>query len=334
MKKTLIYLCVLCVSVVACNKRSSGPDVSDIKIEVQVQPFFIDVFEMDEKSIVESIDQLKLNYPSYLEPYSQQIIKVGSTHHPEYPQRLLSFLNYEDNRDVYKACKELFGNTQELNQELTEAFRHYKYYFPQAPIPQVYLHTSYFNESIAMDSSWVSVSVEKYLGADCEFYEWLSTPKYLRRKMVPQKLVPDVMKAMAMGNFTFQTKNEDVISKMIAQGKIQYFIKSMIPSIEDTLLFDYSPAQMKWCEGHEADVWASMVEQKHLYNTERMVMQKYVGDSPFTYYLGQDSPGRAAVYVAYKIIESYMKNNPSVELMDLINNADAHLILREARYRP
>jgi len=107
-----------------------------------------------------------------------------------------------------------------------------------------------------------------------------------------------------------------------------------VPTIEDTLLFDYTEDEMQWCERYEADIWASMVEQKHLYNTERMVMQKYVGDSPFTYYLGQESPGRAAVYLGYRIIESYVKNNPELKLVDILKQNDAHFILREARYRP
>ncbi len=334
MKNSFYFISVFVVLVSACQFNRKGPDVSHIDMEVVPQLFFVDLFEMNEADLPAEINTLSDKYGSYLDAYSQQIIKIGSPSHPEYPNHIKSFLDYEDNHDVYEACKKQYGNTQSLSQELTKAFQHYKYYFPEASIPAIYLHTSYFNQSIAMDSAWLSISVEKYLGADCEFYEWLSIPKYLRRKMVPEKVVPDVMKAMVLGNFSLQMKNEDVLSRMIAQGKLQYFVKQMMPDIQDTLLFDYSKQQMKWCDQHEADIWASMVEQKHLYNTDRMVIQKYVGDSPFTYYLGQDSPGKAAVYIAYKIIESYMSNNPEMDLIALLNNKDAHEILRASHYRP
>ena len=76
----------------------------------------------------------------------------------------------------------------------------------------------------------------------------------------------------------------------------------MMPELNDTLLFDYSAAQLKWCNKYESDLWAGLVERKDLFNTERMLIQKYVGDSPFTYYFGQESPGRVAVFLAYRMI--------------------------------
>lgn len=334
MKKFLFYLSFIALLATGCKFNSKGPDVSHINVTVSPQLFFIDLFEMDESNLTAEISKLSDKYGTYLDAYSQQIIQIGSPSSPQYPDFIKSFMDYEDNREVYDACKKQFGDPQLFSEELTEAFRHYQYYFPQAAMPSVYFHTSYFNQSIAMDSNWVSVSVEKYLGADCQFYEWLSIPKYLRRKMVPEKIVPDLMKAMAIGNFSLQMKNEDVISKMLEQGKLLYFVKQMIPDIQDTLLFDYSKKQMKWCYQHEADIWASIVEQKHLYNTDRMIIQKYVSDSPFTYYLGQESPGKAAVFIAYQIIEAYMESHPDKNLDDLLINSDGHLILRESRYRP
>ncbi len=328
-------LFTLIVSICAsCNWGTKVPDVSHIQINVTPKMFFIDLFQMDEDKLEEETRRLHQQYGSYLDAYSQQIIKIGNPESADYASHMRRFINYEDNKEVYSKCIELYPDSTVLKDALTNAFKYYKYYFPEAQVPEVYFHTSYFNQSIAMDSTWVSVSVEKYLGEDCEFYEWLSIPKYLRKKMVPQKVVPDIMKALAMSNHTIAMKNEDVLSKMISQAKLQYFIKTMIPTIEDTLLFDYTKNQMKWCERYEADIWASMVEQKHLYNNERMIMQKYVGDSPFTYYFGQDSPGKAAVFLGLKIIEAYMKNNPGLSLADLLMQADAHLILREARYRP
>jgi len=328
----LVAFVTLCC--VACNWGKEGPDVDHIQLEVTPHLFFIDLFEMDENDLEAETKQLYAKYGAYLSAYSQQIIKIGSPENPNYHKFMRSFIDYEDNKEVYAKCKAIYPNGDELEKELSEAFRHYKYYYPEAMVPEVYLHTSYFNQSIALDSNWVSVSVEKYLGQDCEFYEWLAVPKYLRKKMVPQKVVPDVMKAIAMSNDTIGMKNEDVLSKMISQAKLQYFVKAMIPTIEDTLLFDYTKDQMQWCESYEADIWASMVEQKHIYNTERMVMQKYVGDSPFTYYFGQDSPGKAAVFLGYKILEAYMENNSDLGLNDLLKQNDAHYILREARYRP
>lgn len=333
MKKLLFLVSTIALFITACD-FSKGPDVSHIDVELDPQLFFIDLFEMDEAHLEKEIEKLHQKYGSYLDAYSQQIIRIGSPENPRYPALMKEFLNYGDNQDVYKACKKQYEDIDEIKEDLTDAFKHYKYYFNDAKIPEIYLHTSYFNESVAMDSSWVSVSVEKYLGADCEFYEWLGTHKYMRKGMVPEKLVPDVMKAMALGNFSFQMKNEDILSEVISEAKVLHFVKHMMPELNDTLLFDYSDEQMRWCYNHEGDIWASMVEQKHLFSSERMMIQKYVGNSPFTYYFGQNSPGKAAVFLGYRIIEAYLKNNPELQLEDLIKEQDGHKILQESRYRP
>lgn len=329
-----IFISIMILLFAGCTKGSSGPDVSGIDIEVKPHLFFVDLFEMNEETLDEDVKLLSKKYGTYLDAYSQQIIKIGSPEHPDYPKNLRSFLNYEDNKEVYAKCKEKFVPAEWLAEKITDAFRHYKYYFPYKDIPEVYLHTSYFNQSIAVDSGWISVSIEKYLGAECEFYEWLAIPKYLRIKMVPEKIVPDIIKAIAYSEFTIKMKNDDVLSNIIKEGKILYFVRAMRPELPDTLLFDYNSEQIEWCQNFESDIWASMIEQKHLYNNEHLVIQKYVGDSPFTYFFGQTSPGKAAVYLGYRIVSSYMENHPEVKIEDLLMQKDAHKILREARYRP
>ena len=329
-----ISVSLIILLLTGCKGNSSGPDVSGIDIDVKIHPFFIDLFEMDENDMEEEVRNLHLKYGRYLEAYSQLIIKIGSPDNPEYPNFLKSFLEYEENKDVYAKCKEKYETAEWLEDQVTDAFRHYKYYFPEKEVPEVYLHTSYFNQSIAVDSGWLSVSVEKYLGADCKFYEWLAVPKYLRRKMVPEKVVPDIMKAVAYSEFNISIKNEDVISNIIKEGRVIHFVKAMMPELPDTILFDFSDVQMEWCKQYEGDMWANLVENKHLYNNERLIIQKYVGESPFTYFFGQQSPGKAAVYLGYRIIKQYLKNNPEVSLGELLKEEDAHKILRESRYRP
>jgi hypothetical protein len=294
----------------------------------------MDLFADSTLSIDIKTKQLKDKYGLYLEAYSQRVINIGSVEDQNYHQNLKAFINYEANQDVFAKCKEEYGIVDDIMDDMTQAFRFYKYYFPDAINPEIYFHISGFNQSIALDSAWVSVSVEKYLGEDCEFYEWLSIPNYLRKRMVKAKIVPDVMKAIAMTSFSSRMKNEDVLNSMLQKGKVLYFVSKMVPDLKEELLFDLSEKELEWCKKYEGDIWSGMVERKHLYETDRMIIQKYTGDSPFTYYFGQDSPGRAALYLAYQIIDDYMKVHPELSIVDLMLESDGHKIFRESRYRP
>lgn len=317
---------------ISCGRK--GPDVSGIKVEVEPHLFFKDLFEGGSDNIIAKSNQLRQKYGGYLEAYCQRVIRIGSSNTSDFPERLKAFIDYEANQEVYSECKKDYSNVNDIVKDLEKAFRYYKYYFPEVNLPDLYFHISGFNESIAIDSSWVSVSVENYLGEDCKFYQWLGKPQYLHKRMVRAKIVPDIIKAMALTTFNNDTKNEDVLSSMIQHGKILYFIHQMMPRISEPLLFDMTKDEIKWCEENEANSWASMVERKDLFSTDRMMIQKYTGDSPFTYYFGQDSPGRVAVYLGHQIVEDYMDRNEKVSLKDLMLDEDAHRIFQNAQYRP
>ncbi len=317
-----------------CNKGVDVPDVSHISVDIEVKPFYQDLFALNVNELPVQFPAIEEKYGRFMDAYSQKIIGIGDPKDPKYLDYLKSFLEYDANQDVLEKCNAQFKDIAPLENELSQAFRYLKYYFPEQNIPDVYLHISGFNQSIVVDSTWLSISVEKYLGADCEFYEWLSIPVYLRTKMIPERMVPDVMKAIALTNFSEKEQNDDVITQMIHEGKLLYFIKSMIPDIQDSLLFDFNEKQLNWCQKSESGLWAGMVERKHLYNSERMVIQKYVGDGPFSYYFGQESPGKAAVFIGYRIVKAYMKEHPEITLFHLMHETDAHKILRLSRYRP
>ncbi len=332
--KKHLLIAVLMALIVSCNNGPDAPDVDHIEVDLESHLFYKELFEGGSSDIAGKVKTLNNKYGPYLEAYSQKVINIGSVDDPHYEVNLKTFIDYDANKDVYAKCLEQYSTVDDLMVDMEQAFRYYKYYFPNSVNPDIYFHISGFNQSIALDSAWISVSVEKYLGEECEFYEWLTIPKYLRKRMVKAKVVPDVMKAIGMTTFPSGMKNEDVLNSMIQKGKVLYFVHHMVPKIRRELLFDLSEKELKWCERYEADIWSGMVERKHLYNTDRMVIQKYTGDSPFTYYFGQDSPGRAAIYLGYQIVNAYMKNNQDLTLVDLMLDDDGHKIFRESRYRP
>jgi hypothetical protein len=332
MNRLCIFIVLItALSVVGCHK---GPDVSKVEVNYQLVPFYLDINSIAPEKAAEAVPSLKQKYGDYLEGYSMRVIKIGSTRSPQYAEYLRSFLEYQPNRDVFEKCKVRFANLKPLKSQLDDAFKHYHHYFPQKAIPDVYLQISGFNQSIVVDSAVVGVSIEKYLGATCEFYQWLDYPVYLRRKMIPEKIVPDIMKAMALTEFAFNDSIDDIASNIIFQGKALHFVKAMMPELPDTLLFDFTERELKWSKQYEDDVWASTVEHKYLFNNDRLMIQKMVGDAPFTSLYGQDSPGHLGLFVGYQIVDAYLKAHPEVTLQQLMTMRDYRKILAGSGYRP
>jgi hypothetical protein len=332
--RNILFIFLFTTIFVACSKQSRPPKVDHIEVDFSLIPFFKDFHSIHPDSLGNELERLKLEYGQFIDAYGAGVIGAGMSDEEGFLWKLASFLAYEPNQEVFDTCLYVFNDLDALKLEFEDAFRYYKYYFPEKSVPDVYMHISGFNQSILVDSSWVSVSVEKYLGRDKMFYEWLSIPVYLRRKMAPEKVVPDVMKALAMSEYLYNDSIDDVMNQMLYHGRLLYFVKQMVPFINDTLLFDYSPEQLGWVRNYEKTMWSTMVERKHLFSSERMTLQRYIGDTPFTFFFGQDSPGRTGQFIGYQIVNAYMRRNPEVTLGEMMKMENGHDLFRAAGYRP
>jgi hypothetical protein len=81
-------------------------------------------------------------------------------------------------------------------------------------------------------------------------------------------------------------------------------------------------------------MWRYLIEHDLLYSTDQLVIRKLTGEGPFTSYFSTESPGKAAIWTGFRIVESYMRRNPSVTLEQLMKDIDYQGILEKARYNP
>jgi len=89
------------------------------------------------------------------------------------------------NLDLWDDVKQVWPDNSVLERELENAFRHYRYYFPERVIPEVMTCISVFNNSIIVDDSLLMVSLDRYPGADSEYYLSLGIFSYQARNMTP-----------------------------------------------------------------------------------------------------------------------------------------------------
>lgn len=335
MKQTLLLpILILTLLLSSCFNTHKAPDVENIEVNFKLIPFYKDLSMIPPDSIELYLPDLKSKYGDYLKAISIKVLRIGSPDNKNYANNLKEFLKYDANRDVFRKIDSLYGNIEIFKPDIEQALKYYKYYFPEKDCPDVYFHISGFNQSIVVDSTWLSVSIEKYLGSECMFYKWLEIYTYLRRSMIPEKVVPDIMKAIALTSFPFQPEKYNLLNNLIYQGKVHYFVSRTCPNLPDTLLFDFTENQLKWTENFEADIWGYMIEQKHLFSTDRMVIQKYIGEGPFNSYLGEESPGKIGTWIGYRIVEKYMAKNPNITLQKLMNEQNGQKVLSGSGYSP
>jgi hypothetical protein len=307
--------------------------LSEIDVSVNINRFDDDLFAIGDVT-QEGINLLEAKYGSFFQLFSQGIIGIGNPGEEGFSDYLSSFLTDKMVTEVKQRVDEVFPNTNELNLELTKAFKRVRYHFPNQKIPAIYGFVSGFNNSIVLGDSIVGIGFDRYLGRSCAYYPKLGIHNYLSYNMHPQKIPSDVMRTFALGEFPYNDSINNLINNMIYEGMLMYYTKQMLPNQPDSLIFGFTPNQIKFLRSNEKFMWTYLVEHKLLFNSETFNIRKYVGEAPFTQGFPKESPGRAAVWIGYRIIESYMASNKNVSLSQLMHERNYQRILNQSRYKP
>ena len=145
--------------------------------------------------------------------------------------------------------------------------------------------------------------------------------------------MPDCIRAMALTEFPYESEKDDLISNIIYEGKILYFIEAMIPGMADHLIIGYPEDKIEWMEGSEDDMWTYLVAENLLFSTDYMIIRNMTGEAPFTKEFSKDSPPRAGIWLGWQLVRKYMANT-GTSVQDLMTNNDYHDILRKSKYKP
>ncbi|MDZ7635462.1 MAG: hypothetical protein U5L72_13935 [Bacteroidales bacterium] len=327
---------LLILAVTACRRDPYNVNLSGIECDLSVRDLGRDIFETPPNELAEKAEWLKLEYGSALNTYST-VIGLGDPSDERWKSAFILFATDMRNLDLWDEVKRVWPETGPLEKELENAFRHYRYYFPERIVPQVVTCISVFNNSIIVDDSLLMVSLDRYLGAGSGYYPTLGIFSYQARKMTPAYAASDCMYAWASTEWDYNNAGygtKTLLNTMLHEAKLVYFTKRMMPALADTVLHGFTGRQMKFCETGEGEIWEYLVSNDLLFSTDGFLIRKFTGEAPFTSYFTEESPGRAVVWTGFRIIESYMNNNPDVTLEQLMAMNDLQAIMTGARYNP
>ncbi len=333
LSKTIPFIVVI-IMLSSCRK---GMDTNEGNtVDLKIRRFEQDLFSIDIYNISDSLTSLQSKYPDFLPLFNNLIIEIGSMDQPDYAERLLSFVTDFTIYQVSKRVNEVFEDFSEYKKELSKAFGRYNYFFPDKAVPEIITCITGFNQSIVTADSMLVIGLDKYLGSEDEFYKLMypPVPEYLRYVMHPQKIPSDALYAWLTTEFEYNNTKDNLLSNMIFQGRAYYVTKQLMPEIQDTLLWGFTPKQIDFCSSNEKEMWKFIVEQKRLFITDKLVISQYVSEGPFTKDFSQESPGRTGIWLGYQIVASYMKNNKEVSISDLMHETEYIQILNLSKYNP
>ena len=334
----LLLILAFLTPLISCRNNHYRVSTSSIDADLEVKRLEKDLFSIDPDELIPAVPAIREKYRSFLQLFSY-VINTGSIDDPEFGDFLLRFCTDKQNNEVYEYTMKVFSDISGIEKDLEEAFRHYLHYFPGYTLPRVFTCITGFNNSIitVTGDTVLGISLDRYLGADCEYYPQLGIYGYISARMTPDYIISDCMFGWALSKWEFESDGyaaSNVLTQIIHNGKLKYFTKCMLPEEMDEILFGFTPEQMKFCRNNEKQMWQYLIEHDLLFSTDQFLIRKLTDEAPFTSYFTNESPGRAAVWLGFRIIESYMMKNPGTSLEDLMNESDVQIILEKAKYSP
>jgi len=335
MKCKILTVLVLSV-LVSCNTKTDFHiDVSNINAEIKVSRFDMDFNVINPENIYDSLPMLKKKYGDFFDLYVESIAGLTSTESSSFLTNYSDFYSYCKLNSVFSDIEKTFPRDFDFKALFSSGAKHYKYYFPNDSLPKVYTIISGFQESVFPTEDIIAFSLEKYFGVDYPSYPQLGIENYKRRRMTKEMLPVDYFRTLATIKYPkAETIEANLLNEMIYKGRLQFFLKSMLPETADSLLWGYSDYQYRWAETYESNVWTYLIDRKLLFDTNPLAIRNLTGEGPFTNAFGNQSAPGVASFCGFGIVCSFMRKNPEVSLKSLMEITDLNQIYIRSRYNP
>ncbi len=316
--KRLLLLLIIFISFYTCKRENKiDSEVANIDIDFTVERFDRIFAESSPKDL----PKLKQAYPF-----------LFSDRYPDslWVNRMTDTLQQQ----LYAETNKVFQDFKDEKQDITQLFKHLKYFFPEFKTPRVITVTSnvdYRNKSIVTDSI-VLISLDTYLGENHKFYDGIQ--QYLTQNFIASQITPDLATEYAK-KYSYQVDKKTLLDEMIYFGKLLYFKDEVLPLKTDAEKIGYTQEQLDWAIVNESEIWRHFIEKELLYGTDSKLPGRFINPAPFSKFyleLDNESPGRIGQYIGWQIVRAYMKNNDVPLSKMLIANAD--YIFKNSKFKP
>lgn len=304
------------------------------KLDIKTEPYRLEfdryeevLFNLDTADFQNELVRIQDRYSVFLS---------GDLNNPDAVKYLKDFATDPFSIALYQKVNAVFPDLKQVKPMVEDVLAHFHYYYPDIQLPtKVFTCVTGVTADVPavqlFDDAMV-ISLDWYLD-DEEVYDQIGMPKYIALRRNVQTLAKDVAQELYMNYVCQWRKQGQVIDEMVNNGKVDYFIEAMCPTMPDSVLLGYSSSQWLWAMENEGQVWADIVGNRRLFDSSLDSYMMFFGDGPFTQAYSNDAPSRLGEFFGLNIIRSYFSNNET-SLQELMQRKDLQSIFQDSGYKP
>ena len=333
MKNIAKPLILLSLALVMASCQEKAPAYK-AKLDIKTEPVDLEfdryeevLFNLDTANFQQELMKIQDRYFVFL---------GGDLSDPEAVGYLKDFAVDPFSIALYNKVKTAFPDLKQVEPIVENVMAHFHYYYPEVQLPtKVFTCVTGVTAdepSVQIFDDAMVISLDWYLGND-EVYDQIGMPRYMALRRNLPTLAKDVAKELYMSYVYQWRKQGQILDEMVYNGEVDFFIEAMCPTLPDSVLLGYSSKQWQWAVDNEGAVWADIVGNRRLYDSNLNAYMMFFGDGPFTQVYSNDAPSRLGEFFGLNIVRSYFSNH-DISLQDLMEKNDMQEIFQESGYKP
>lgn len=340
----LYGLSIILITSCQSNEKSTLSPQVDRVLDLTYQYLYKDLFKNPRIDSLQ-LNQLHREYDDFWPIYVEHILHFGSSKDPAQILYLNNFIQAPEVTTLNQKTSEHFSQTSTYEEKLNLAFSKYKILWnDKLPIPQIIFYPSGFTyhqghispRKVVVTTKTLGISLDMYLGNEEPVYKEYGFPLYFRETMSHEYLVSDALRAWTYTEFDslFTMKpGTQFIDLLLNHGKLLYFLSSIQENGFDTYVIGFPKNKFDWCVENEKQMWAQLIKDNLLFSNDPSKIEPYFTEGPFTSGFPKESPAKAVLYIAYKIVEKYHAQNTALSAWELLRTNNKQLF-KHSNYKP
>lgn len=350
MTKKLFFLGIVVVSMLfSCKGKKDVPNVSGIKINIELNRFDQDFFAIDTNQVTASMTKIIAKYPKFTPDFVYNILgldlnKLVITGTAE-QKALNTFIR--DYKPIKDTADRLFGNFQKQADQIKSGLQFVKYYFPKYQLPKAIItfigpidanfQTSFGTQGDILTAEGLGIGLQLHMGSKFSAYTSREGqeiyPYYMSANFDPAHIPVNCMRNIIDDLFPVKASGDPLIEQMVQSGKRLFLLIKFLPYTDENICLGYTEKQLKESYNHEALIWQFFMTNDLLNNSDQNIIKNYIGESPHTAELGDGAPGNLGAFTGLQIVKKFMNKFPETTLDDLMKMAPRE-VYRQAKYKP
>ena len=304
-----------------------SPNISDIEVNIKY------------KSLEKQMQQIDSWQKMVLFLETNRTVSDFFLHAQQYPndtilaKRLFRLTKDSYMDTLFSETTQQFSDMDFILTEFENGYKRIKSFYPKIKIPKFQSIVTGFYNDLYISDSLIIVGLDYFVGSKGS-YKPNDIPNYILSRYEKENMLPSIFTFVSNDFNQGDLSHNTLLADMINLGKSYYFVSQVLPCADERIIIGFLPQEMKLVLENQETIWANLIENEMLYETDNFLKNKFVGERPNVPEVDENCPGRVGAWVGWEIVKAYMDNNSSVTLSELMATRDAHAIFQKSKYRP